>query len=105
MGWAKYMEDNFEIINERLQWAKEMSSSSTEQTVLKADNRSMSATVTEKKAPKRKEKCIICKECGKSIIFSVRDQLFYEKKGWDPPKRCKSCRELRSIRYLMHTSY
>lgn len=39
------------------------------------------------------DKTIVCKDCGKEFIFSVRDQEFYKEKGFDnEPKRCKECR-------------
>lgn len=30
--------------------------------------------------------------CGATFFFTVRDQEFYQKKGFEPPKRCKPCR-------------
>ena len=39
------------------------------------------------------DKTIVSKECGKELVFTVRDQEFYKEKGFDnEPKRCKECR-------------
>jgi hypothetical protein len=36
------------------------------------------------------------KGCGKKFIVTESGQEFFQSKGWDLPKRCKSCREKRS---------
>ena len=37
---------------------------------------------------------IICKDCGKEFVFTVREQEFYAEKGFEnKPVRCKECRE------------
>lgn len=41
---------------------------------------------------------IKCRDCGKSFVFSTTEQKFYEEKGFVPPKRCKSCRNARTLR-------
>ena len=39
------------------------------------------------------DKTIVCKDCGKEFVFTVRDQEFYKEKGFEnEPKRCKECR-------------
>lgn len=39
------------------------------------------------------DKTIVCKDCGKEFVFTVREQEFYKEKGFDnEPKRCKECR-------------
>ena len=44
----------------------------------------------------KKDETIICKNCGKEFIFTVRDQEFYEEKGFtNKPIRCKECRDAR----------
>lgn len=43
-----------------------------------------------------KDKTIVCKDCGKEFIFTVRDQEFYTEKGFqNEPTRCKECRMAR----------
>ncbi len=34
-----------------------------------------------------------CADCGRDFSFSERDQEFYREKGFEPPKRCKDCRD------------
>ena len=41
---------------------------------------------------------IKCQDCGKEFVFTVRDQKFYEENGYLPPKRCRSCRNARTLR-------
>jgi len=39
---------------------------------------------------------IKCRDCGKSFIFSARDQEFFAQKGYtNMPVRCKDCRNIR----------
>lgn len=39
------------------------------------------------------DKKIVCKDCGKTFFFTVRDQEFYKEKGFtNEPVRCKDCR-------------
>ena len=42
-----------------------------------------------------KDKKIICQDCDKSFIFSIKDQKFYERMGFSAPIRCKECRKKR----------
>lgn len=42
----------------------------------------------------KKDKTIICKDCGEEFIFTVGEQEFYEEKGFtNEPVRCKACRD------------
>ena len=41
---------------------------------------------------------IQCKDCGEVFDFTENEQKFYEEKGFVPPKRCKACRNARTIR-------
>jgi hypothetical protein len=34
-----------------------------------------------------------CADCGGSFTFSAEDQAFFQEKGYEPPKRCKPCRQ------------
>ncbi len=38
---------------------------------------------------------IICSDCGDTFLFSISEQKFFDKKGFEPPKRCMQCRENR----------
>ncbi|WP_164667837.1 RQC-minor-1 family DNA-binding protein [Virgibacillus doumboii] len=42
-----------------------------------------------------------CWECGERFLFSAGEQRFYKHKGFDYPKRCKSCREKRFEDYYL----
>lgn len=42
-----------------------------------------------------KDKTIVCKDCGKEFTFTVREQEFYNEKGFSEPQRCKECRDAR----------
>ena len=41
------------------------------------------------------DKLITCVDCGAQFAFSARDQAFYQDKGYQPPRRCRDCREKR----------
>ncbi len=42
------------------------------------------------------DKVLKCKDCGADFIFSVRDQEFYQEKGFvNEPARCRPCRMAR----------
>ena len=43
-----------------------------------------------------KDLTIRCQDCGTDFIHGVEDQLFYEMKGYLPPKRCRHCRRLKA---------
>lgn len=44
----------------------------------------------------KQDKIIVCQDCGEEFTFTVREQEFYEEKGFtNEPKRCKACREKR----------
>lgn len=44
------------------------------------------------------DKTISCQDCGKEFIFSEEEQNYYTEKGFQDPKRCKSCRMARKKR-------
>lgn len=45
-------------------------------------------------------KRIKCQDCGEEFNFSENDQKFYEEKGFQPPKRCKFCRNARKEKQI-----
>ena len=46
------------------------------------------------------DKEIVCKDCGKTFIFTVREQEFYKEKGLEhDPVRCKECRQIRKAKF------
>lgn len=47
------------------------------------------------------DKVIVCKDCGKEFVFTVRDQEFYKEMGFDnEPVRCKECRAIKKAKRL-----
>lgn len=34
-----------------------------------------------------------CTDCGEGYVWSASEQEFYKTKGYEPPKRCKPCRQ------------
>lgn len=48
----------------------------------------------------KKDKTIVCKDCGKEFVFTVGEQEFYEEKGFtNEPVRCKECRAAKKAKY------
>ncbi len=45
------------------------------------------------------DKTLTCGDCGQPFEWSEKDQEFYAKRAFDPPKRCKPCRESRKKRF------
>lgn len=84
MGFAKYTEDNIEIMEERFYFH---SQSPLYETSFKM------RTIIQ---PKRKTKIIICCECGKTFKFTGGEQKYYETHELSEPKRCHSCRKARN---------
>lgn len=106
MGWAKYCEDNIEIMLERQILRVERQTETKIIVDFHTAVRPAANSVVEEK-PNAKEtlpyedKYIYCKECGKKFLFSGKQQSFFESRGWVPPKRCKCCREYNNARQLM----
>ncbi|MBD2868827.1 RQC-minor-1 family DNA-binding protein [Paenibacillus arenilitoris] len=48
-------------------------------------------TMMEARGPER----LKCWECGTRFEWSVEEQDSFRMRGWEPPKRCEPCRELR----------
>ena len=41
------------------------------------------------------DKEIVCKDCGKTFVFTVEEQEFYKERHLSEPKRCKKCAKAR----------
>ena len=41
------------------------------------------------------DKTIVCSDCGNEFTFTAGEQEFFQSKSFDPPKRCKECRDRR----------
>jgi len=40
----------------------------------------------------KKDKIIICQDCGQEFVWTLGEQGFYEEKGLKEPVRCPMCR-------------
>lgn len=38
---------------------------------------------------------IKCGDCTKEFVFTEKERIFYDDKGLVPPKRCRTCRDIR----------
>jgi len=39
-----------------------------------------------------KDQKLTCQDCGKEFVFTASEQEFFQKKGFQSPKRCADCR-------------
>ena len=39
------------------------------------------------------DQTILCSDCHHPFTFTDKEATFYNSKGFQPPKRCKACRE------------
>ena len=106
MGWAKYMEDDLEIIESRnANRYFEIYSMSYPSPVLKPTSKPepLEQILDDLIAP-FKDKIILCRDCGEKIPFPAEKQKAFSEKGWGPPKRCKRCKSKREIGYLLRAA-
>lgn len=112
MSWAKYTEDNIEIINERWFLRDEFPKTANKQIkqIQQEDFEDdwitdfvnlLSGNVVKKN--QYEDEYIICPDCGKRFLFSKKMQKQFALKGWKKPKRCKECRDRRSVRSVMRS--
>lgn len=45
-------------------------------------------------------KTLVCLDCGRSFVFTVGEQIFFEKKDLAEPKRCHDCRLQRRLTFV-----
>lgn len=38
---------------------------------------------------------LTCADCGREFPFTAEEQEFFRERGYQPPKRCKECRQAR----------
>jgi len=67
----------------------------TEQLELEGAHRSIYYTPGEPLIEPRGSERLKCWECGKRFEWTVKEQDKFRMRGWEPPKRCESCREER----------
>lgn len=46
-------------------------------------------------------KKLICKDCKRSFIFTVKEQMDFGQRGWPDPTRCRCCRREKKILNLV----
>ncbi len=63
--------------------------------MLEGAHRSFYYTPGEPLIEKRGSERLKCWECGKRFEWTVEEQDKFRMRGWNPPKRCESCREKR----------
>ena len=44
------------------------------------------------------EQRLTCADCGREFSFTAEEQRFFREKGYDPPKRCRECRQAKKER-------
>jgi hypothetical protein len=67
----------------------------TEPLMLEGAHRSFYYTPGEPIIEPRGSERLKCWECGKRFEWTVEEQDRFRMRGWNPPKRCESCREER----------
>lgn len=67
----------------------------TEPLMLEGAHRSFYYTPGESIIEPRGSERLKCWECGKRFEWTVEEQDKFRMRGWNPPKRCESCREKR----------
>lgn len=87
MGWAKYYEDNMELITERRIIKQDL--------IQKTQNVNQKPTLLSIQK-QYESRYLICSDCRKIFLFSAKSQEYFNKKKWIEPKRCKYCRDIRS---------
>ena len=50
------------------------------------------------RAARTGDRRLTCADCGEGYVWSASEQEFYKAKGYEPPKRCKPCREAKKAR-------
>lgn len=91
MGWAKYAEDDYELVCER-------------QTIMEVDfekarvqTEIINMHSTKERKNHAREILLVCKCCGKPFVFSSGEQRFYKENNLLEPKRCKECRKRKKL--------
>lgn len=106
MGIAKYYEDNLEIIFDRLFMMTERERCTQPKyrgTVSQAENKNICEA--HHSESNYEDMYIICRDCGTKFVFSAHSQKYFDAKKWESPKRCKHCRDIRTVKYLMCASF
>lgn len=110
MGWAKYMEDNCEMILERMEQKRTFTPiiGIAAAIPMSVQPVRVSVDISAEQSPsaakgKGMDETIYCRDCGEAFLFSVGESSFYKAKGLSKPKRCKCCREIQKIKRCLFT--
>ena len=97
MGWAKYLEDNLELLYDR----QYMQDTPQYKWAIRPVY-----TVEKKTEPGVfYDKLLRCKDCGRQFRYSASAQKVYKEKGWAPPKRCKCCRGTNTVSHILQPAF
>ena len=103
MSFAKYFEDNMEIIEERFALRQQENEHTPIYRVTQEVGSKIYLVTTKvievkpeaPKKHKRKKKKIVCCDCGETFLFTGGEQKYYEERKLSEPKRCPACRQKR----------
>ncbi|GHU62893.1 hypothetical protein FACS189445_6070 [Spirochaetia bacterium] len=62
------------------------------------------SVVKDGKEKKEAEPSNLCIDCGKPFTLTPGERQYYWARGWELPKRCKDCRESKTIKEVQHNS-
>ena len=51
-------------------------------------------------SPEQREKYLVCMDCKQEFLFNVREQQFFQEKGYKEPKRCENCRKAKKEKFV-----
>lgn len=108
MGWAKYSEDIMEIVCERQSIMENERNEAKIKPTYQKINRDLHNDCkqhTKQTKLNYKDKTIVCLDCGKDFLFPAKSQKYFASRNWKDPIRCKSCREFKSLKYIMCASF
>ena len=97
MVWAKYEEDNLELLYDR-QYMQD-----TPQ--YKPATRTICTVEKNAEPDVFFDKLLRCKDCGRQFRYSAFAQKVYKEKGWAPPQKCKCCRETNTVSHIMQPAF
>lgn len=103
MSFAKYFEDNVEIIEERFALRQHGNAPAPLYRVTQEFGSKIYLVTTKvvevkpeaPKKHKKKKKKIVCCDCGEKFFFTGGEQRYYEERKLSEPKRCPACRQKR----------
>ena len=101
MGWAKYFEDDMDLMFERQRALGERAYESVTGVMCTSTVPLTKLIVVVKNKTSKVDpatyvdKTITCRDCRNTFVFSAKAQKYYSEKQWSAPKRCKCCRAAR----------